>query len=430
MAFFQVSSTNPEFSFAISKNPTSEMLIKRIRQGNAFGWFNIGNSQAYNIIFRDASNEVSFKDYAEQEYEYLNISRYNSSLFLCSALTEFFDSALKKDSEFDKEGFEYTINIGMMHFANVNFIKKILTHFKNEYTIDATQIVGKNYSVTITTTKGIRKLLNFTILFSFFNAILSGEHLFIDDVLLEKYIKILNYLDAPYFVRYMVKCKLIKSQKQFERFKEALTASKLYKIEMTHGDTHTQRIRFIKDYIFNEGNNVLDIGCGEGRYVTAIAGKLKDEGKIYIAFDTDEDAIGKTQFKINSRELTNAMLFNNIEQLFVAIKTELRNGRNFDVIITEVIEHMTQEEAENLIKQFLSFPNVNSLIITTPNKDFNKYYYEEDKPRRDDHIFEMPQEEFHQFLEKHFGYCDIAEHYIGDLVDGIAPTLCAILKKK
>jgi len=60
MAIIQFSSTNPEFSYVIAKNPASGMSIKSIRKGQAFAWFS--NENTYNVFFKDADNDLSYKE--------------------------------------------------------------------------------------------------------------------------------------------------------------------------------------------------------------------------------------------------------------------------------------------------------------------------------------------------------------------------------
>jgi len=76
MAIVQIRSTNPQLSFLIKKNPNSGMILRSIRKGMAYGWYT--DEQTFNVYFKDADNEVSYKQHEQENFEYLNVSRYNT----------------------------------------------------------------------------------------------------------------------------------------------------------------------------------------------------------------------------------------------------------------------------------------------------------------------------------------------------------------
>lgn len=88
MAIVQVKSTNPQFSYLIKKNPGSGMMLRSIRQGIAYGWYT--DESTYNVYFKDADNEISYKQHQQETFEYLNVSRYHTPLFPLNAIGEFF----------------------------------------------------------------------------------------------------------------------------------------------------------------------------------------------------------------------------------------------------------------------------------------------------------------------------------------------------
>jgi hypothetical protein len=69
-----------------------------------------------------------------------------------------------------------------------------------------------------------------------------------------------------------------------------------------------------------------------------------------------------------------------------------------DVILSEVLEHIEKDEALKLL-QALRQVEVNKLIITVPNKDFNEFYgMAETEFRHDDHKWEPTYDEWVKFL--------------------------------
>ena len=81
MAFLQLRSTNPNFSFLLKKNPASSMIAKELRKGVLFGYYSDAG-QTFNAYFRDAFNEISYPEYKDQEFEYVNSTRYSSAQFV------------------------------------------------------------------------------------------------------------------------------------------------------------------------------------------------------------------------------------------------------------------------------------------------------------------------------------------------------------
>ncbi len=106
LALLTIKSTNPQFSFILSKNPSSGLLVKSCRLGHLYGWFSLNNSQEYYIWFRDSDTEVSYKENPDDQFEYLDISRYNSPMFPANAITEMLGSASKKRHEQDSLGYD------------------------------------------------------------------------------------------------------------------------------------------------------------------------------------------------------------------------------------------------------------------------------------------------------------------------------------
>ncbi|GJM70546.1 hypothetical protein HMSSN036_27620 [Paenibacillus macerans] len=69
-------------------NPHSGMLLRSIRKGMAYGWYT--GEHTFNVYFKDADNNISYKQHEQENFEYLNVSRYNTPLFPLNAIGEFF----------------------------------------------------------------------------------------------------------------------------------------------------------------------------------------------------------------------------------------------------------------------------------------------------------------------------------------------------
>jgi 2-polyprenyl-3-methyl-5-hydroxy-6-metoxy-1,4-benzoquinol methylase len=167
---------------------------------------------------------------------------------------------------------------------------------------------------------------------------------------------------------------------------------------------------------------IVDLGCGEGNYVIDLARKMPPE-QIYYAIDTNEECRETVKNKVAKKQLQNVQILESLDQFL-----ENPPEEKYNVLLSEVIEHMTVEEATALAKRVITLPNVGQVFITTPNKDFNKNYVfdSDEEMRHDDHKFEFTPKEFEDWVEKvldgvegkvpHF-------HSIGDTVNGSCTTL-------
>jgi hypothetical protein len=119
-------------------------------------------------------------------------------------------------------------------------------------------------------------------------------------------------------------------------------------------------------------------------------------------------------------EENNLLFFNSLD--------EFRSQDKLNVLLTEVIEHNSMDEAKALIRQALEY-SVNKMIITSPNVEFNKFYNMENLLRHDDHIFEPTPAEFHVLIEECTAGkdCNVEYFYLGDSVNGIQPTQGCII---
>lgn len=70
------------------------------------------------------------------------------------------------------------------------------------------------------------------------------------------------------------------------------------------------------------------------------------------------------------------------------------------MILCEVIEHIDVERLPKVMELIFKFYKPETLIITTPNSEYNEIYGMEDEKRHDDHRFEWTREEFRQWCNR------------------------------
>jgi hypothetical protein len=271
MSIVQLKSDNPKMSWVISKNPESGMLVKGLRLGTAFGWF---KDSAYNVFFKDAEDEVSYKAHQDEQFEYLNSSRFNSALFILNTIDEFFRSAFKEKHELDvSDSHKNEFFINMINVKNERYITAFQKYFE-DYEVEYENIAGDNYRVVIRTEKSIHELLNFVAVFGIFNAIVNDDDIYVTSDVIKKYLTCMNNIDAPYFMRYLFKIRFLESEGQFNKFKGELCNTDRAEISMTYGDNWFARQREIENRL-SFSNSIIDVGCGEGKYITRFARKIK-----------------------------------------------------------------------------------------------------------------------------------------------------------
>ncbi|WCF11473.1 methyltransferase domain-containing protein (plasmid) [Paenibacillus thiaminolyticus] len=421
MAIIQVKSSNPNFSFVIRKNPATGMLLREIRKGLGYGWFSDDNT--YNVYFKDADNDVSYKRNKDEKFEYLNTTRYNSPLAVLNMINEYFDTAMKKRSEQDTygEGITNTFYVPMVNVVHPRYIKFFQDNY-SDFQLEAQQVASKSYSITITTKRTVHDLLNYVSLLMLFFAIFAEEYVDLSDSLIAKYIKVINALDSPFYIRYLFGRNILNTRERFGKYKAELEATKRNTIDLKFGNTAIQRRDKIKSMLKYD-KSILDIGCGEGFYAVPFSRNIPEH--FYYAVDVDDEMVKIVEQKAKKAQIENLVAYHSIESFL-----ENYSEEKVDIILTEVVEHMELEEAFRLLQMIVNNIDFEKLIVTTPNASFNRYYSLEETFRHDDHKWEMKEEEFRTWVQSIFGLRWHIEFFgIGDSVDGIHTTQGVIIKK-
>ncbi|MCH5687054.1 hypothetical protein LWM68_23960 [Niabella sp. W65] len=290
--------------------------------------------------------------------------------------------------------------------------------------ISVQQSVGNNFTLTITgaTIFEAVNLLNLTALFTHLTNI-DAFNTFIDDSFAQKYLRVLTNLErVPYFVHYLFIRRAVKNKAQFALVKPALEtylAQYGIKANLINEDTQRSRLGFITEEAGID-HPVLDIGCGEFAYYKRLVNKGMQHP--YYAVDRNENLRRLGENIMNRMDRDNLFFYTDIEQVTC--------NETINIIISEVIEHNTREASVALIQKAMSF-NFNLIIISTPNAEFNQFYFDSGF-RHDDHHFEFTGEEFRLFIEDCMAngiHAEVAYAQVGDELNGIRPTQLVIIKK-
>ena len=400
------------------------MIKKELRIGEGSGFY-FGNSKnRYLLYFKDFLGS----SYGKDENYYLNPKQYNSVNMYLNLINEFFHSTLKQENEYDTKYNINQITINMIHIkARSN---KILNTFKDHYKnfeLNFEEIYGchNSYRLIVKTNDSVYLLLNYLYVVLVCISLINREHSFFDESLILKLIKCLNIIQSPYIIRYLISSRLL-NPKTFHKYKSELEKWNNHKLTLNPSYTTDHRKSFIKN-LLNFDHNIIDIGCGEGFYALSFYEMLNKSNKskmdksttdpmdksttdpmdksktdklLYYAIDTDKEVLNILNKNIIKDNIDNILTFDNYKDLFDALKLDVY----YDIIITEVIEHMGKDDSYNFLIEILNSITFNKLIITTPNYSFNKFYQNinendlNDNFRHYDHKRELTEKEFCDFM--------------------------------
>lgn len=392
-----IKSDNESFSHLLGKNPASLPKFVSIRKGMSVGWYD--GDHTYCVKFMDKPEEVSFAE----GYEYLSPHQYCHPAVALNCL----DGYMTLNTEYDKVAHNYIAISGI--FLKEKTQRAIQSHF-SAITISPLSHRYENYChLEISQESTLESTLNKLYIVLLLALIHGHENEFIHHEMILKYAK--KFMaDIPYFIRYLFKVNCLRSNNIFQKCKQYLDTES---INMVYGSLAEQRVKFILENI--KDKNVIDFGCGEGRY----ANRLLGQNLSYTGVDIDNDTLEQARKKRNED-----CKFIHLDDLVVEPRDQLA------IVCSEMIEHVDWNELSYYFQIFRSFqPEL--ILFTTPNSDFNKHYCLEDEMRHDDHIWEKPTSEVFERLNFEFNN-KYSIYYvpIGDLVDNQSSSQGYILVKK
>ncbi|KAM4738898.1 small RNA 2'-O-methyltransferase [Anableps anableps] len=160
---------------------------------------------------------------------------------------------------------------------------------------------------------------------------------------------------------------------------------------------HKQRHQFVVDFVRkNNPRKVADLGCGECKLLK----HLKFQRNIELLVGVDINIANLKKKKHGLDPLSTDYLQPTYDQLHV----ELYQGsvtqkdarlRGFDLVTSiELIEHLTLPDLELFSSVVFGYMSPASVIISTPNSEFNKLFPGMTGFRHSDHKFEWNRSEF------------------------------------
>ncbi len=422
---FIVRSTNPNLSFIISKNPNTQRnnnqpFTKTLRKGKLHGWFT-NNDSEFRCLFIDSPTETSLIN-QRGEFEYLDRTRYASPYLPIGIITEMFRSATQELSEFDAVG-QYTHSVDVLiELSQRRNAESFIRHYNDiNVNIEFRELTCNLGVLSIASNHSLYRIFNLIQVFCILQTLANdGLYIPMNDASYTKYAKSLIAVDAPYHIRYML-AKTIGSPKVFDSVKDLITTHSKQKIVLNHGDAWQHRFRRIST-LMQGGDTLWDVGCGEMRYTRKFAGRYQH----IVAFDADPEIQEANTSRLEKYRLENVAVAGELTPDDIRTISPTDNGQ-FDILATEVIEHIEFDRAEQLLSSFASI-DFRRMIITVPNRDFNIHYMV-DGFRHDDHKWEPSSEEFDALIKKHFNNHRVTVEGLGDSVDNVHASLIAIIDR-
>lgn len=436
MGFIILQSNNNDMSYIIKKNPNTQPHLKKIKKGICMGYFHDINT--YVMKFNDVEEGVSFLRNKDDTYDYLPYMQYMSPLLVVSVIRDMLYTSLNQPDDKDIETICF-IEQAVIKLPNiaVKIVDKLNKFIKNYQIILKSSPYDKIYNFKISSQKSsLHNLLQYTYLVGIIlNNLSIGYYEILSSEMLDKLIKIMNEINIPYYIRYIINKNMI-TQKEFKRVKPKLEGNQ--NIIMYGGDTQQQRFDFILNQLkFNTNKiNIVDIGCGEGYYIKKLNKIFSKHDIKYYAYDIDTEVMDTIKTLIKSDDnnsYTNVFLYDDLDIMIGDINyTNDTNKELSCVILTEVIEHTPIDKIVDYLVKIFTTMKFHKIIITTPNVDFNKHYLlNEGELRHPDHVKEYNKDEFISLITCCIKLSNkpisMEYHLIGDTIDGISTTQCIIV---
>lgn len=423
MAILTLRSDNPDLSWILNKNPATLAKApwkKSLRKGTLFGWYPQEDGKTFRLYFKDAEGEVSFVN-ENSSFEYLDMSRYASPYLPIAMVSEACREAIQARHEKDVQ-VRASVSVSLLLPAPSlarRMAKSLADKGVASVVLSPSRANAKLHHLEIETLSGVHGVLNVLLALCVLQALADPNlYLPLDEPALAKYIGALNRIDAPYYMRYLFAKTAVKSPERFALLADQLQGPGM---KMFYGDTRTQRWNAVRSHLPG-GAFLMDLGCGEMYQSLKLASVYTE----VAAWDENPDLQERNAERLKKRDVSNVKL---LGEATLQTLNHLEVPEGLDILATEVIEHMPQDEAHGLLSALAKLP-FRTLVLTTPNRDFNVHY--DVQFRHDDHHWEPTSAEFEALVRQVFdtsGFKVLVQG-IGDSVEGVHTSLMAVIQRE
>lgn len=430
----KIQSDNPNLLSLLNKNPESDngVYLSSYKEGVAVGVCISANE--YHMFFHDDGSDT-FGTGEVMDYLW-GVTPNSFVIVLNQLLDDLFKNPDKvnerKISWLDNKTFgeldTYETKIEIDNFLIDSSWYRDGEFLLSKY-VDGVEIIGGGEKLhkLVVTKRNLHQAINTVVMVALMCEVSNKDSdLYIEEGFARKYIKILgNIENVPYFVFYLYAKRILSrfidksGITLVKELSEVATKTIGLECEMTQFGTHFDRLRFIRNLI-DRDVAVLNYGC-EGFFYEK---KIKNMTAPWVSYDI----VDMTE---NFNKIVESGYRNIVQDwTFSNDLDEINKNQVYQVIMSEVLEHNRPEDFEKELTDLVNKFKVSRLIITTPNKGFNKHYFLNDDEgtsiRREDHIHEMGGAEFKEYITKWVSTLSLETTVefssIGDVVDGEAVT--------
>ncbi|MDI2588381.1 3' terminal RNA ribose 2'-O-methyltransferase Hen1 [Psychrobacillus sp. NEAU-3TGS] len=257
------------------------------------------------------------------------------------------------------------------------------------------------------------------------------KHYFIDDTEIEKLKRYgEGWLDTHPEKEFIIR-KALRFKELYDQFEKP--EENLQPIRTKQLPLNELRYEKIVDKVsaLPKKRKVVDFGSGEGK-LSAKLGFVNGVEEILAVEPSESETLKAVKRFEKLKEQKDFTMPTMIWGSLFYFDERLKNK---DVIILcEVIEHIDEERLPKIMALILAYYQPSALIVTTPNKEYNRVYAMSDEMRHSDHRFEWTRHAFREWCEQmnHSGQYEIAFEGIGeeDMQYGSPTQMCTFIRKE
>lgn len=193
--------------------------------------------------------------------------------------------------------------------------------------------------------------------------------------------------------------------RRYLRFRDLLQHLERPEGEQQTITVHDQRLDHVAQRLLQSGaSSVLDLGCGEGKLLS----RLLKQPQFRQLLGVDVSAKALTQAAQRLHLAQNPALTERVRLVQSSLTYQDGRLQGYEAAaLVEVIEHLEPSNLSRLEANLFGFAAPKTVIITTPNRDYNATFEQAEQMRHPDHRFEWSRAEFQAWAQRvatQYGY--------------------------